>query len=66
MGSTPWRLDACPPTSKRDVIASAYRIDTAVSVPELWAMNRIPCALNASCPPAGYVHTWACDARSTA
>ena len=31
----------CVPTSNRDVTASAYRIDTAVSFPELCAMNRI-------------------------
>src|SRR5215216_119556 len=29
-------------------------------------MNRIPCALKLRCPPAGYDHTWLCDARSTA
>src|SRR5689334_9693848 len=47
-------------------IDGVYRMATAVSLPELWAMNRMPCELSARCPPAGYDHTCACDARSIA
>ena len=54
-----WRLDAFVVVGLAAATALGwpYRTEIADNRPELCAMNRIPCALNARLPPAGYDHT---------